>query len=285
MNVLKKIVKLFSALKYIKKIWRDGGITQVNVAQISYGKILKGKRVLVTGGSSGIGLAIAKKCLSEGAQVVITGRNVEKLKAARKELAGYPLSILSWDVSDISLINQKIRQCKDLMGGTVDILVNNAGVLAGAQHLFDLTEERWKSTISTNMKGPVFLTKAVCKEWIRLKHKGKIINISSMRGTLGCVDGPYGMSKWAVNGLTRGLGLEMAHHGIIVNGIAPGITDTASISIDIDSSENAYLKCVPVTRIGLPEDIAELAVFLMSDAANYIVGQTIICDGGYTLKA
>ena len=109
--------------------------------------------------------------------------------------------------------------------------------------------------------------------------------MSSMRGVLGCFDGPYGMSKWGVNGLTSGLGLKMAPHGIIVNGIAPGITDTAAISIDIDSSKNAYLKNVPVTRIGLPEEIAELALFLMSDAANYIVGQTIICDGGYSLKA
>jgi 3-oxoacyl-[acyl-carrier protein] reductase len=210
---------------------------------------------------------------------------VEKLEASRKELVGCPLYVLPWDVSDISLIDVKMRECEDLLGGAVDILVNNAGVLAGAQHLFDLTEERWENTISTNMKGPVFLTKAVCKDWIRLKHKGKIINMSSMRGTLGCVDGPYGMSKWGVNGLTNGLGLKMATHGIIINGIAPGITDTASISIDIDSSDNAYLRSVPVSRIGLPEEIAELAVFLMSDAANYIVGQTIICDGGYTLKA
>ena len=99
-------------------------------------------------------------------------------------------------------------------------------------------------------------------------------------------DGPYGMSKWALNGLTHGLGRELAPKGIIVNGIAPGMIATDSIGIKgLDPLENAHLDFIPVKRIGLPEEIAELAVFLMSDAANYIVGQTIVCDGGYTLKS
>jgi 3-oxoacyl-[acyl-carrier protein] reductase len=93
------------------------------------------------------------------------------------------------------------------------------------------------------------------------------------------------MSKWALNGLTHGLGQRLAQHDIIVNGIAPGIIATDSINIKgVDPLENAYLNSSAVKRIGLPEEIAELAVFLISDAANYIVGQTIVCDGGYTLK-
>jgi 3-oxoacyl-[acyl-carrier protein] reductase len=132
----------------------------------------------------------------------------------------------------------------------------------------------------------VFLTQHVVRAWLQAGQRGKIINMSSMRGALGVRDGPYGMSKWALNGLTQGLGLTLAPHGIIVNGIAPGIIDTDSIAIqDMDARDNAYLPGVPVSRIGLPEEVAELAVFLMTDAANYIVGQTIICDGGYTLKA
>ncbi|MCB1069065.1 MAG: SDR family oxidoreductase [Kiritimatiellae bacterium] len=269
----------------MRKIWRDGGVCQVHVDRIDHGGVLKQKRVLITGGSRGIGLAIARKCLSEGAHVLITGRSEDSLNAVKDEMAGCPLSIMPWDLRDVSQIERNLRAAEDLLGGPIDILVNNAGVLAGGQQLFDLTEERWDATIATNMKGLVFLTKEVCRQWVRQKHKGKIINMSSMRGVLGCVDGPYGMSKWGVNGLTRGLGLAMAPHGILVNGIAPGIIDTDSISIEIDSSENAYLGCVPVGRIGLPEEIAELAVFLMSDAANYIVGQTIVCDGGYSLKA
>ena len=176
--MLRIIFKLVQMLKYQKKIWRDGGITQVNISQISHGEILKGKRVLITGGSSGIGLAIAKKCLSEGARVLITGRSFEKLEALRNNLGECSLNILPWDVSEISIIDEKLRESEDLLGGTVDILVNNAGVLAGAKQIFDLTEEHWENTVSTNMKGLVFLTKAVCKNWIQFKHKGKIINMS-----------------------------------------------------------------------------------------------------------
>jgi 3-oxoacyl-[acyl-carrier protein] reductase len=139
--------------------------------------------------------------------------------------------------------------------------------------------------ISVNAKGLVFLTQAMVKRWLKVRKAAKVINMSSMRGTLGVQDGPYGMSKWALNGLTHGLGQRLAQHDIIVNGIAPGIIATDSINIKgVDPLENAYLNSSAVKRIGLPEEIAELAVFLISDAANYIVGQTIVCDGGYTLK-
>lgn len=284
-RLIQGMMRAIHTLRYMRKIWRDGGICQVQVGQVARGDILRNKRILITGGSRGIGLAIAKKCLSEGARVLITGRSEEHLKAVQHEVGNPALSILPWDVREVSIIEEKLRASEKLLGGPLDVLVNNAGVLAGGQQLFDLSEERWDATMSTNMKGLVFLTKAVCQQWVRRKLKGKVINMSSMRGVLGCVDGPYGMSKWGVNGLTRGLGLAMAPHGILVNGIAPGITATDSISIEIDASENAHLGSVPVGRIALPEEVAELAVFLMSDAANYIVGQTIVCDGGYSLKA
>lgn len=257
----------------------------MNISQINYGGILQGKSVLVTGGSSGIGLAIAKKCLSEGATVVITGRNEMKLKSTEACLNNHLLKTLVWDVSDISEGCAKLSEALVLAGGPIDILVNNAGILGGHRQILDLTENIWEEITSVNMKGLVFLTQTVVRSWIQQKQTGKIINMSSMRGTLGVQDGPYGMSKWALNGLTHGLGLKLAPYGIIVNGIAPGIIDTSSIAIkDMDAKENAYLSYVPAARIGLPEEVAELAVFLMSDAANYIVGQTIICDGGYTLK-
>jgi 3-oxoacyl-[acyl-carrier protein] reductase len=258
----------------------------LNVTQIQHGEILKGKRILITGGSAGIGLAIAKKCLSEGAIVVVTGRSQQRLDSALKELGGASAHAVQWDVSLISQRAEKHAEVVKLAGGPIDVLVNNAGILGGHRQFVDLTEDAWDELTAVNSKGLVFLTQHVVREWMQLKHCGKIINMSSMRGTLGVQDGPYGMSKWGLNGLTHGLGAKLAPHGIIVNGIAPGIIATDSIAIkNVDVEKNAYLDYIPVKRIGLSEEIAELSVFLMSDAANYIVGQTIVCDGGYTLKA
>lgn len=284
-NIERLSFRLIQTARVVRKCWKAGGVTQVHIAQINYGGILNDKRVLITGGSSGIGLAIAKKCLSEGAVVVITGRDELKLKSAAGELKSPSLKTVVWDVSDVSQQEDKLAEALRLAEGRLDILVNNAGILGGHRQFLDLTEEIWDGISSVNSKGLVFLTQRVVEKWIGCRQGGKIINMSSMRGTLAVQDGPYGMSKWALNGLTQGLGLKLAPHGIIVNGIAPGIIATDSIAIkNIDATENAYLNGVPVCRIGLPEEIAELAVFLMSDAANYIVGQTIVCDGGYTLK-
>jgi 3-oxoacyl-[acyl-carrier protein] reductase len=284
-NIFRFIPRLWHTARMIRKYWRDGDVVKVNIAQIQYGGILKGKNILVTGGSSGIGLAIARKCLTEGALVVITGRNEEKLKLAVLELDSPMIRSLVWDVSNISKHEEKFNEALNLCNNRIDILVNNAGLLGGNRQFLDLTEKVWDDIYSVNSKGLVFITKCFVQKWINDKQRGKIINMSSMRGTLGVQDGPYGMSKWSLNGLTHGLGLKLAPLGIIVNGIAPGIINTESIALkNINSKENVYLSEVPVSRIGLPEEIAELAIFLMSDAANYIIGQTIICDGGYTLK-
>ncbi len=289
MSIINKTISFLSRLlqtaKMVRRYWREGDVVRVNIAQIQYGGILKGKSVIITGGGSGIGLAIARKCIKEGATVLITGRNKDKLVKASKELNSPLLKIIEWDVSKVSEHESKYSEALALVGHQFDILVNNAGMLGGNRQFLDLTESVWDEIHKVNSKGLVFLTQCIVKKWITGKQKGKIINISSMRGTLGVQDGPYGMSKWSLNGLTQGLGLKLVPYGISVNGIAPGIIDTESIAIkNMDAKENAYLKEIPISRIGLPEEIAELAIFLMSDAANYIVGQTIICDGGYTLK-
>lgn len=277
--------RLLRAVRLTRKYWKADGVTQVNVSQVNYGESLKGKRILITGGSAGIGLAIAKKCLSEGARVVITGRDASKLERVLQDSNNSQLFALVWDVANVSIVEQKLSETEKLLGGEPDVLVNNAGMLGGHRQFVDLTEEVWDQLISVNSKGLVFLTQSLVKRWLQHDVRGKVINMSSMRGILGVQDGPYGMSKWALNGFTHGLGLKLAPRGIIVNGIAPGIIATDSITIKgVDPEENAYLKRPAVRRIGLPEEIAELAVFLMSDAANYIVGQTIVCDGGYTLN-
>jgi 3-oxoacyl-[acyl-carrier protein] reductase len=285
-GLIRFLTRVADTARAVRRYWKAGGFTQVRIAQIRQGGILKTRRILITGGSAGIGLAIAKKCLSEGAFVVITGRDEIKLRDAAAVLDSSHLRGLVWDAADVSMQDSKLAEAMQLAGGAFDVLVNNAGILGGNRQFLDLTEEDWDRISSVNSKGLVFLTQRVVRKWLACGQRGKIVNISSMRGTLGVQDGPYGMSKWSLNGLTHGLGLKLAPHGIIVNGIAPGIIATNSIAIEnMDVEENAYLKGIPLSRIGLPEEVAELAAFLMSDAANYIVGQTIICDGGYTLKA
>ena len=274
------ISRIFRTARMLRKYWREGDIVKVNIAQINYGGILKGKSVLITGGSSGIGLAIARKCLSEGAMVVITGRNEEKLIKASDQLNSPLLKTLVWDVSVISQLEEKLQEANLLVGGEMDILINNAGILTN-ESFYTTTESGWDKVYNTNSKGLFFLTQSMSNSWIKNKVKGKIINISSTGGFLGA-SYPYRMTKWDLVGLTNGLGSILSPHGIIVNGIAPG--RTATDMLGINAKENVYDKHQPLKRFGLPEEIAELAVFLMSDAANYIVGQTIICDGGYTLK-
>lgn len=239
--------------------------------------------VLITGGSRGIGLAIAKKCLLEGATVVITGRSEKRLDAAKHDVDNSRLHTLVWDIGKTELITERLRLVRELTGGDLDVLVNNAAILSGGRHFLDTTEETWDEIQATNMKGLVFLTQAVVKSWIADKRQGKVINISSVRSQMGVRDGPYDMSKWGLNGLTQGLGVLLAPHGISVNGIAPGVTDTPGMR-QIHPDLGWLVKLIPAGRIGSPDEIAELAIFLMSSAANYIVGQTIVCDGGLSLK-
>ena len=264
---------MFGALK---KYYRDGGATTIAIAQIARGDVLRGKAVLVTGGSSGIGLAIAKNCVAEGAKVVITGRNVDALNRAAGQIGALPLV---WDVSRVDLASAKLSEAKDLLGAEIDIVFNNAGVYSQAE-FFDVSEAIWDTIHDINSKGLFFICQAIARRWVAGGRKGKIINIASNRGILGDTT-PYGMSKWGVICLTRGLGKALLPKGIIVNGIAPGIV--ASGINGIDPSENAFIQNPPSNRVGLPEEIAELAVFLASDAANHIVGQTLVCDGGNSL--
>ena len=281
---IKKLGGIFlrRILKWVKnfvKYIRVGGVAYVNISQISRGRILDGKKIIVTGGSSGIGYAIAQKFINEGAEVLITGRSRDKLKNIQKKINSKFCKILEWDISNSDLAKSKIKEAKNILG-RIDIFVNNAGVF-NEKCFQEITEGDWDSIMNTNIKGLYFATQSICEYYLENHASGKIINISSNRGILGDF-GPYGVSKWGVVGLTRGLGRDLISKGIIVNGIAPGITATAINNIDIN--ENAYSNEPRNRRIALPEEIAEIAIFLASDAANHIVGQTIICDGGESLS-
>lgn len=287
-KIAKKIIyfpnKLIITLKHLKKVYKYGGYTVANISYINYGEILKDKKVLITGGGNGIGLSIAKKCIELGAKVVITGRNDKKLSSVIEELGNNSLKKLVWDVSDLSQLQKGVEDAKLLLGGDIDILVNNAGVLSG-DSFPNITEEIWDTIYKINSKGLFFLTQYLSKQWMNTKRNNlkKIINISSQGGFVGATY-PYRMTKWDVAGLTQGLGIKLAPEGIIVNGIAPGIIATDMQKGFLKQGDNIHCTLNPLGRFAFPEEIAELAVFLMSDAGNFIVGQTIVSDGGYSIK-
>lgn len=284
MSLIVKIRRFIYALRHLKPIYRYGGVATFKIETPSYNSILKGKCILVTGGSSGIGYAIAEKCLGVGAKVIITGRNEEKLKLAQQKLKNPNCYYLRWDIAEVDSVRQKLKECYDLSKQPIDILVNNAGV-APIKFFGDVDEEEWQRIYDTNLKGTYFLIQEIVKEWREFKWDGyrKILNISSQGGFVGATY-PYRMTKWDIRGLTEGLGKELIKDNIIVNGIAPGIVKTSMQEFSMRQGDNLYTYQNPVQRVCLPEEIAELALFMISDVCNFIIGQTIVCDGGYSLK-
>lgn len=271
MNILTKFAAFIKYIKY------NGKITQLTLSQISGGGILCNKRIVVTGGASGIGLAMAKKFISEGAKVVITGRNIGKLKDAEATINNPNLHILQWDVTKTGEISEKLQEATELLGG-LDAFVNNAAYLEHIQ----TNEEFYDKTLDTNLRAVYFICQKVVDVLIACNGDkgGKILNISSINGQMSSIH-PYYISKWGLNGLTKGFAKIYAPRNIIVNAIAPGYCSSSINKQDI--GENAYSSKNPIQRMIIPEDIAELATFLLSDAANAIVGQIIAVDGGTTL--
>lgn len=282
--MLNKLRRLIYVIRKIKPIYIHGGISSVTISTPSYSNILEGKNVLITGGSSGIGLAIAKKCAKCGAKVLISGRNASKLEKAVSEIGVDICKSIVWDISAIEDVQMKLDECNKILGGDITILVNNAGV-PPTKFWGNIDEDEWDRIYNTNLKGLFFITQELVKRWKQSPHDHykKIINISSQGGFVGATY-PYRMVKWDIRGLTEGLGKTLIKDNIIVNGIAPGVVKTAMQSFSLQQGDNLYTNQNPIERVILPEEIAELAVFLISDSSNAIVGQTIVCDGGYTLK-
>lgn len=274
--MLSKFRQKYRALaRYIKY---DGKVTNLTISQIQYGNILSGRCALVTGGGSGIGLAVAKKFASCGAKVVITGRNEAKLNDAVAAIGSSNVYALQWDIADMSQLKSKLDKAVSLLGG-LDVLVNNAAFLEHIQK----DEAFYDKTMNTNLKAPYYL----CQEAVSyfLQHNpascSKIINITSINAFQGS-EHPYYLSKWGLTAYTKGLARKYADKNIIVNAIAPGICASSINYKDVE--ENAYYDGNRNKRIVVPEEIAEIALFLCSDAANGIIGQTIICDGGKLLQ-
>lgn len=282
-SIIKNFVKL---LKVSPQYIKYGGIKTICVSQINYGKLLSSDDVvLVTGGSNGIGFAIAKRFVEEGATVIITGRNQKKLDAAVKEISSSRIFSIVWDISNVSIIDEKINNMREKVGKDITILINNAGTYAKT-HFPNTTSEDWDFVYNTNLKGLYFLSQAIIKKWLLMGPSAtpkKIINIASQGGMV-VANNAYRMTKWDIRGFTKYLGATYAQKGIITNAIAPGIIQTDMQPKFKKQGNNLFTNLNPSQRLGIPEEIAELALYLSSNASNFIVGETICCDGGYNIK-
>lgn len=263
-------------LTYIYK-----GIPQKNItASISYtspSEQLNGKNIIVTGGGRGLGFSMAKKFVAEGANVLIAGRNEETLKKSAKAIG---CQYLTLDIQDIESFNVFIEKADKMLGG-INCLVNNAGISLHEDSFFDVTPEGFDSQFDTNFKGAFFLTQKITSLMRSNNRTGSILFISSE--TSETVDiRPYGLTKASVNSLVKGLAYLFAQDGIRVNAVAPGIT--TSDMTGFKANENLYLSCNTIERVYLPEEVAETANFLLSEASACISGQIILCNNARTVN-
>ena len=277
--------------KLLKKIFRKIGLWSIEEQvfvkqyQVACGETLKGKNVLITGGTSGIGLAIAKRCLAEGANVLITGRNAPKLANAHSEVNSDRLHTLLWDATDFNALATKTDEVFRCFNGRLDVLINNAGV-ATRERFGSLSISAWDEMLAINLKAPVFIAQEVSNRWVRDGKDGVILNISSLAGSELTIDG-YSAAKRAMNGMTKGMARELAPNGIRVNALAPGViigTNIRDLQRSKTPDDNLHSGWIPEKRYGVPNEIAELAVFMVSDRATYMNGAVVVCDGAGCLR-
>jgi 3-oxoacyl-[acyl-carrier protein] reductase len=248
---------------------------------------LKDQVAVVTGGSRGIGKGIVQAFAAEGARVAIVYRgSAEAAAALEKEIkqkGGMALA-LQCDVVDGASVDACIERVgKEL--GLVDILVNNAGVIEDDLFI-RLDAERWNKVIQTNLGGAFNFCKAVAYDHMMKRRKGRIINISSVAAEhVNPGQTNYAASKGAINAFTRALAMELASRGVTVNAIAPGFIETDMSAAVRNKAGDLIKKYIPMRRIGVPEDIARVAVFLASADSAYLTGQVLTVDGGLSLGA
>ncbi len=234
---------------------------------------MKKRNIFISGASRGIGKSMAKHFAKSNFNVVGTSRNNFKFDDDLENLLPLKLDVTSRN--DVKNCFDELKS-KNLLP---DILINNAGITAD-QLFLRMSDDDWDDVINTNLTGTFNLTKIFLKNMIKNKF-GRIINISSISGLMGNPGQVnYSSSKAALNGFTKSLAKEVGSRNITVNCVAPGFIDTDMTSYIGENERNEILKKIPLNKFGSPEDISKLVMFLMSDEASYITGQTISIDGG-----
>lgn len=272
MSVVRKITSFIRSLKKSQTIL-------VPIPQaVEVERCLEGRCALITGGSSGIGFAIATTFIKAGCNVIICGSSKEKLLKACEAINSRNVAALQFDVKNVGQIKSKIDEATQFFSQVkIDILVNSAG-LTQTGNIWDVTEEIYDNIMDVNVKGTFFMSKYMAEYWISEGIKGNILNISSS-SALKPAWGPYQMSKWAIKGFTIGLAQELTPKGIVVNALAPGKTATPMMVKGGDISD---LCCdgQPIGRYESPQELANVALFLVGDMGRVVLGDTIYATGG-----
>lgn len=254
-------------------------IVKPNISYLAPNARLLDKKIVITGGGRGLGYAMAKKFSSEGATVLISGRNEDKLKEVSQELG---CKWLLLDVQKDETFQEFINKASELLGG-IDCFINNAGISLHEGNIRNVSSDQFDAQLLTNLKGPYFLAQKFvefCEK--SSNNKAQILFVSSERGSY-VDDLPYGLTKAAINSFVQGLSNRVIGSGIRVNAIAPGVT--ASDMTGFDPDGNLYCPYNITERVYLPEEVAEVACFLLSDASACLSGQIILCNEGKSINS
>ncbi len=249
---------------------------------------LKGRLALVTGGSRGLGRAVCQALAAEGCRVAVNFRQGLECATELVEFLirerGVEARAIQADVADGRDVVRMFDQCEQQLG-LPDILINNAGIWPTAQ-VHELTEESWDRTLAVNLKGPFLTCREAVRRWHRAERGGRIVNVSSPAAFIGATTGhaDYAASKAGLVNFTVSLAREVASQKIYVNAVAPGMMYTDMAHDALAENEQAYLRRIPLGRIGQPNEIAHMIVFLASDLASYTTGATMDVSGGMLMR-
>jgi len=241
---------------------------------------LEGKTAVVTGGSRGIGAAVATLLAERGAAVVVSARDADRLAAAVKELEATGAAVVgvAGDVSRREDAERVVDTARERFG-RVDILVNNAGITRDGL-LLRMKDEDWDRVLEVNLRGAFVMTRAASKVMVRQKG-GRIINMSSAAGAMGNAGQTnYSASKAGLIGFTKAAARELSHWGILVNAVAPGLIETDMAAAISATAREALLAQVPLGRVGTTREVAEVVGFLAGEGATYVTGQVFHVNGG-----
>ena len=249
--------------------------TTVEIKVSSPHNALENRNILITGGNRGLGFSFAEKCLAEGACVIITGRDENKLKKACEQL-GERSYYLVCDSTDVASFQELFIRAESLVNGKIDSLISNAGISFHERDFRNVTIDGWEKQFDTNLKGNFFIVQQFI-QYLETKadRKGNIVVISSERAQRSD-DIPYGLTKTATNSFIKCIASKVAFEGIRINGLGPGITSTDMTGVGKDG--NYYSSSQTAKRYFVPEEVAEVVLFLLSDFSGCISGEIINCD-------